>query len=92
MQFPNCLAYKSMKECVAKLKWAMINEPTPLTKELRHKFTWEGANERLITASGISRRDLKQRLDSGQEAADKEVAWLHIETTKKGQLVRNFFP
>mmetsp|Transcript_23533 Transcript_23533/g.35598 ORF Transcript_23533/g.35598 Transcript_23533/m.35598 type:complete len:778 (-) Transcript_23533:792-3125(-) len=92
LQFPNCLAYKSMKECVAKLKWAMINEPTPLTEELWHKFTWEGASERLIKASGISRRELRERIDSGQEKADREVAWLHIETTKKGQLVRSFLP
>jgi hypothetical protein len=85
------LAYESLKECLEKLSWAMVNTPTPLTEEFSHRFTWEGATDRLFESSGITKREEKQRIESGQEKADYEVAWLHIENTKKGQYVHNFF-
>jgi hypothetical protein len=85
------LAYENLKECVEKLTWAMNNDPTPLTGDIAHRFTWEGANERLFKAAGITKREEKERINSGHEKADYEVAWLHIENTKKGQFLHNFF-
>jgi hypothetical protein len=69
-----------------KLTWAMENYPTPLTEEIAHRFTWEGANDRLFKAAGITKREERERIDSGQEKADYEV-----ENTKKGQFLHNFF-
>ena len=80
-----------MTEALEKLVWALKNNPTPLTESLAHEFTWEGATERLYTASAISKREERQRIESGQEKADREVAWMHVESLKKGQLVHNFF-
>ena len=74
-----------------KLTRAMSNDPTPLTEDIAHRFTWEGANDRLFKAAGITKQEEKDRIDSGQEKADYEVAWLHIENTKKGQFLHNFF-
>lgn len=91
LQFPNCLAYETVEECVEKLKWALENEPIPLTDEYFHRFTWEGANERLFESAAITKKEAKHRVDSGQDKADLEVAWLHIETTKTGRIVHNFF-
>jgi hypothetical protein len=91
LQFPNCLAYENMEECLEKLIWALEHDPTPLTDEYAHKFTWEGANERLFEASAISRGEARERLETGQSKSDTEAAWLHIEMTKRGQIVAKFF-
>jgi len=92
LQFPNCLAYMNIKDCMEKLKWALENDPYPLTEDVWHKFTWEGANNRLIQAAGITNQEERDRINSGQDKADREIAWIHVETAKKGQLVRNFLP
>jgi hypothetical protein len=80
-----------MIECMKNLTWALENDPTPLTEELFHRFTWEGANYRLFESAGITKRQEKERIDLGQDKADTEAAWMHIETTKRGQIVHNFF-
>lgn len=91
LQFPNCLAYETLEECAKKLAWALMNEPTPLTEDYRHKFTWEGANERLYEAGGITKREMRDRIKSGAEKADTEVAWFHVENMKKGKSLTSFF-
>ena len=80
-----------MKECMDKLIWALKNDPIPLTDDVAHKFTWEGANDRLFKAAGITFREEKERIASGQEKADFEIAWLHVENTKKGHFLHNIF-
>jgi len=89
-QFPNCLAYTSLSDCMDKVKFALENEPTPLSEDIRHRFTWEGANERLVNASRITKRELQQRRVSGMEKADNEVARFHVSTAKKGHLLSSF--
>jgi hypothetical protein len=91
LQFPNCLAYETLEECAEKLAWALRNEPTPLTEDYRHRFTWEGANERLYEAGGITKREMRDRVKSGAEKADTEVAWFHVENMKKGKSLTSFF-
>jgi hypothetical protein len=92
LKFPNCLAYETMTEALEKLRWALKNDPTPLTESLAHEFTWEGATERLYTASAISKQEERQRIESGQEKADREVAWMHVESLKKGLFITSFLP
>jgi len=91
LQFPNCLAYETMDECVERLSWALENKPTPLTEEDLYKFTWEGATERLFKAGAITKREMRERVKSGADKADTEVAWFHVESAKKGKFLTNFF-
>ncbi|OEU16810.1 hypothetical protein FRACYDRAFT_138536, partial [Fragilariopsis cylindrus CCMP1102] len=54
LQFPNCLAYETKSECVEKIKFALENDPVPLSAEDKYKLTWEGANLRLYEASAMT--------------------------------------
>ena len=87
LQFPNCLAYETLPECVDKIKFALKNDPKPLSPELAYKFTWEGAKERLFEASVITKREMLERSRSGAEEADKQVAWWHVQGAKRGQFI-----
>ena len=90
-QFPNCLAYKDLKEFVSHVKFALTHEPTPLTNELSHHFTWEAAMDRLIDASVITKEDQKILEESGRLQRDKRKAWIHKESGKmiKGDVLQN---
>ena len=79
LQFPNCLAYKSKKECVEKIKFALENDPTPLTPEVKHKLTWEGANRRLYEFSLMTEAEAGER---NKKTGD--FARLHMDTMKTG--------
>jgi hypothetical protein len=85
IQFPNCLAYSTKKECVDKIKWAIENDPTPLSPEDKHKLTWEGANERLYTSSYMTQKQADARNDK-----TGEFARMHMETIKTGQFFQGF--
>lgn len=84
LQFPNCLAYKSKKECVEKIKFALKNDPTPLTPEVRHKLTWEGANKRLYESALMTEAEAKER---NKKTGD--FARLHMGTIKTGALFQS---
>jgi digalactosyldiacylglycerol synthase len=56
MQFPNCLPYRDKTEFVANLRWALKQNPQPLTEKQRRKFTWEAATDRLIEAAATTHR------------------------------------
>ncbi len=88
LQFSNCLAYESKIECVEKLKWALANEPKPLSEEERYQLTWEGANERLYQSSVLTENDVKEWKESGREQGDRDAARLHYETIKRGRGVQ----
>jgi len=79
LQFPNCLAYESKNECVQHIKFALVNDPTHLSPEDRHKLTWEGANVRLFEASLISLEEAEER---NKKTGD--FARMHIDTMKTG--------
>jgi hypothetical protein len=85
IQFPNCLAYSTKKDCVDKIKWAIENEPTPLSPEDKHKLTWEGANERLYTSSHMTEKQADARNNK-----TGDFARLHMETMKTGQFFQGF--
>jgi len=91
LQFPNCLAYTSLNECVEKVRWALENEPTPLSEEHAYIFTWEAATDRLIQSSIVTDKDAMKRSEAGRDKADSRMAWLHSEGGKKGRLIRTLF-
>lgn len=79
LQFPNCLAYESKKECVEKIKFAVENDPSPLSPEDRHKLTWEGANLRLFESSLMTEAEAEER---NKKTGD--MARLHMDTMRTG--------
>ena len=85
MQFTNCLGFTSQEDCVDKIKWALQNEPSPLTEEESHKLSWEGAVERLIECSAVTESFLQQRIESGEEESSFNAAKFHVESMRKGQ-------
>ena len=87
MQFPNCLAYESMEQCVLKLQYALRKDPEPLTEKYRHMLSWEGATERLIAASAITQREADERRHKGLDRSDLKAAKFHVDAAKKSQFV-----
>jgi hypothetical protein len=79
LQFPNCLAYKGRRECVEKIKFALANDPKPLSPEDRHKLTWEGANKRLFESSLMTEAEAEER-----NKKTSDFARLHMDTMKTG--------
>ena len=79
LQFPNCLAYETKKECVEKIKFALENDPVPLSKADKHKLTWEGANTRLYESSLMTEAEAEER---NKKTGD--FARLHMDTMKTG--------
>jgi hypothetical protein len=90
-QFTNCLLYESIEECVEKIQWALENEPSALTEEEAHIFTWDAATDRMIQASIITKREAKERSEKGYDKADSRMAKLHSEGGKKSDLIRKTF-
>lgn len=90
-QFPNCLQYSSLEECLEKLDYALKNNPKPLDEETAAKLSWEGANERLFKSSTITREEWKDWQENGKIKGDDNAARFHAETGMKGQLIGNFF-
>jgi digalactosyldiacylglycerol synthase len=89
-QFPNCLLYKSNKEFVDFLQYAITHNPEPLRNELINKLTWEAATTRFIAASAVSRRDAAWRERVGKTKSDEKLAKMHYELGKgaKGDVLR----
>ena len=56
-QFPNCLLYRSRNQFVSVLKYAMGNDPPPLSEELACFLSWEVATLRCVSAAAIPKRD-----------------------------------
>lgn len=91
LQFPNCLAYTSLDDCVSKLAWALANDPVPLDEETAMKLSWEGANERLFGSSAITRDEWEEWIETKKLDSDDDAARFHVETGMKGQLITHFF-
>lgn len=83
LQFPNCLVYSTISECLEKIIWALSNDPIPLSEEHSFIFTWEAANERMIQSSAITRREILSRRQAGNDKQDARMAWLHSESGTK---------
>lgn len=90
-QFPNCLAYENLDDCVTKIQYALENEPEPLQEHYRRILSWEGATERLFEASGITRKEDKTRKENKLHEEEMKAARFHVETAKKSQMVTKFF-
>lgn len=84
-QFPNCLAYNDLDDCVEKLQYALSHSPTRLSEEDAFKLSWEGATERLYDAA------LRQESTPEEKEQSVKAAQFHVETSKKSQYVSSLF-
>ncbi|CAB9509875.1 Digalactosyldiacylglycerol synthase 1, chloroplastic [Seminavis robusta] len=91
LQFPNCLAYTSLEDCLVKLEYALAHEPVPLTEEVAKKLSWEGANERLFESSSVTKDEWAEWEKDGKIKSDDDAARFHVETGMRGQLIGKFF-
>lgn len=57
VQFPNCLPYRNRREFVSTLKFALSNDPPPLSDDQAKILSWEAATIRCVDAAVISQRD-----------------------------------
>jgi hypothetical protein len=71
-----------------KIKWALQNDPTPLSEEHAFGLAWEGANERLFESSTLTKAEVAERRESGKDKKDMQQARLHIESVKKGHFIQ----
>ena len=55
--FPNCLMYRSRKEFVYMLQYALSNDPPPLSDDLVQVLSWEKATLRCVSAAAVPKRD-----------------------------------
>jgi hypothetical protein len=90
-QFPNCLPYENLDDCVKQIKRALRSEPTPLDEECIMKLSWEGATERMYEASGISVKDALRHKESGMDKEDRKAAEFHVDAARKSLFVRTLF-
>jgi hypothetical protein len=79
------LSYKTKKECVEKVKWALDNDPEPLSSDDKYKLMWEGANERLYKSSAMTEAQAEERNNRCSDFAK-----LHMDTMKTGSFLASF--
>ncbi|KAL7507055.1 hypothetical protein ACHAXN_004266 [Cyclotella atomus] len=70
-QFPNCLMYRSRREFVSMLKYALANNPPPLSEDLVHLLSWETATLRCISAAAVPKRDAAREFRLRQQKEEK---------------------
>jgi hypothetical protein len=80
-----------MMACVVSVKWALENDPKPLSEREHFMLTWEGANERLYKSSAVTKKEVEEWNKSGATKADRQCARLHMETLKRGHFIQKFF-
>ena len=91
LQFTNCLSYDTLLECAEKMQWALENTPTPLSTEEQRIFTWEAANERLMSSSIVTIKQAREWAENGMDKTDARIAFWLSESGEKGQMIRNLF-
>ena len=67
------------------MKWALENDPQPLSSEDKYKLMWEGANERLFESSKMTEAQAKDR-----NKRCNDFAKLHMDTMKTGSFLASF--
>lgn len=67
----------------------MENTPEPLSESDVHALSWEGATERLIKASAITKREAAERQRKGLDKSDTKAAQFHVDAAKKSHYVSN---
>ena len=87
-QFPNCLAYEDLGDCVTKLQYALSNKPEPLDDKTAHILSWDGATERLYEASRISTAE-EEEYRKNFALADDKAARFHVDGAIHSQKLRN---
>lgn len=91
LQFSNCLAYDTLSECADKMKWALENLPAPLCDDERRMFTWEAANERLMSSSIVSIKEAREWSENGMDKTDARIAYWLSESGEKGHMIKSLF-
>lgn len=87
--FPNCLVYEDVEDCVGKMKFALSSTPEPLSPHDSHRLSWEGATERLYRAARVSVAQDKEYKELHAKE-DEKAARLHVEGTTHSNNLRNF--
>jgi len=67
------------------------NEPKELSEDESRKFSWEGANERLFQAAGVTKKEARKRIAKGWDKADKDICKFHSEFSRGGHFLSNIF-
>lgn len=88
-QFPNCLAYDDLDDCVSKLQYALSHRPEHLMQKHVHMLSWEGATERLFEAAAITEAEEALRVESGMMDRDLKAARFHVDGASKSLIVKN---
>jgi hypothetical protein len=91
LKFPNCLAYADLDECVAKLQFALQNEPEPLDDATARMLSWEGATDRLYKASVVTEEEEKVREASGMKNERLKATQFHLDSCRRSHFVSNIF-
>lgn len=91
MQFPNCLGYDNLEDCVVKLQYALTNKPEPLSEKYRRILSWEGATERLYQAAAITKQQQAYRVKRNVKEISMKAAKFHAEASKKSHFVGSLF-
>ena len=89
--FPNCLPYADLDECVAKMQYALENEPQPLDEETKRRLSWEGATERLYKAAAITVSAEASRGTSDAEEDRQKAVKFHLNSCRRSQFVASMF-
>ena len=72
MGFSNTLAYETEDEFLMQLKYALDNNPSPLSAEERLRLSWEGATDRFLDA--VTNSSVGSPLPS---LGDHTARWVH---------------
>lgn len=73
VQFPNCLPYRNRREFVSTLKYALNNDPPPLSSDLSQLLSWEVATTRCVKSAAISKRDAARKERLCKAKAEKSL-------------------
>ncbi|RZS23971.1 hypothetical protein BHM03_00056987, partial [Ensete ventricosum] len=87
-QFPNCHMYNTSNEFVQLTLRAIVEEPLPLTDDLRHALSWEAATERFVEAAELNEAIQEKTLlspkpllqmssDDWRKSVEEASAFLH---------------
>eukprot|EP00593_Proboscia_inermis_P012901 CAMPEP_0171303546 /NCGR_PEP_ID=MMETSP0816-20121228/13074_1 /TAXON_ID=420281 /ORGANISM="Proboscia inermis, Strain CCAP1064/1" /LENGTH=178 /DNA_ID=CAMNT_0011782861 /DNA_START=74 /DNA_END=610 /DNA_ORIENTATION=+ len=89
-QFPNCVTYRTVPECVDKIQWALKSKPIPLSPEHARIFTWEAATERLRSQSILVEHDDLQQKDSvtSESQFEESISRVHLEIAKTTDILQ----
>lgn len=73
------------------LKFALANDPTPLSETYRRMLSWEGATERLYDSVAITNKEQLFREQRNVKEISLKAAKFHVEASTKSHFVSTLF-